>query len=85
MVLNSGFFGDLMAGQVGAEWEYSIADYLTLLNTYSPYLKLPAAQKAELFAGLERVLRAQGDRVYLSNLCGFHIARLLPKALPDPQ
>jgi SAM-dependent methyltransferase len=74
MVLDSGRFENLVAGQEETKVNYSIDQYLLLLNTYSPYLKLETEQKQKLFGGLRRILEAQGNTIELSNICAFHVA-----------
>jgi SAM-dependent methyltransferase len=56
MAIESGQFRDMVTGQVEVEVVYSVDQYLLLLNTYSSHLKLEAAQKQALFAGLRQVL-----------------------------
>lgn len=47
-----------------------------LLNTYSPYLKLEAAQRAILFEALrEKIEQNLGNRLPLSSLSAFHVAQ----------
>jgi SAM-dependent methyltransferase len=75
MVTESGQFQDLIGGNCEVEVTYSVDQYLMLLNTYSPHLKLEPAQKQPLFAGLRQVLEQQGDTVQLSFVSAFHIAR----------
>ena len=80
MAIDSGYFKDMVSGQMEVEVTYSIDQYLQLLNTYSPYLKLEAQQKQRLFAGLRQVLekdsmQQNGDRLQLSYVSAFHIAR----------
>jgi SAM-dependent methyltransferase len=75
MAIESGQFMDMVTGQVEVEVNYSIDQYLLLLNTYSPHLKLKPEQKQPLFAGLRQVLEQNGDMVQLSHVSMFHIAR----------
>ena len=74
MAIESGQFKDMVAGQVEVEVTYSVDQYLMLLNTYSPHLKLETQQKQHLFAGLREVLQ-NGDTIQLSYVSAFHIAR----------
>ena len=74
MAIESGQFKDMVAGQVEVEVTYSVDQYLMLLNTYSPHLKLEPQQKQHLFAGLREVLQ-NGDTIQLSYVSAFHIAR----------
>lgn len=76
IVIDSGKFKNLRAGQVVSEVTYTIDEYFTLLNTYSPYLKLEQKNKDALFMGLrERLEHHCGDNVELSYICAFHIAQ----------
>jgi SAM-dependent methyltransferase len=75
MAIESGYFKNLIAGHLKVEVTYSVDQYLLLLNTYSPHLKLEPAQKQPLFAGLRQVLEQNGDRIELSYVSAFHIAR----------
>ncbi len=75
MAIESGYFKDMVSGQMEVEVTYSVDQYLLLLNTYSPYLKLEAQQKQNLFEGLRQVLERNGDSIQLSYLSAFQIAR----------
>jgi SAM-dependent methyltransferase len=77
MAIESGYFKDLVAGHLEVEVLYSIDQYLLLLNTYSPHLKLEPQQKQHLFTGLRQVLEQNGDTVQLSYVSAFHIVRPL--------
>lgn len=79
MAIESGYFTDLVAGHMQVEVTYSVDQYLLLLNTYSPHLRLEPVQKQQLFAGLRQVLEQHGDTVQLTFVSAFHIAR--PTAL----
>lgn len=74
-VINSGRFQDLVSGQFVCEVTYSINDYLTLLNTYSPYLELDSQSRNSLFEGLREKIQNFGGSIHLSYLSAFHIAR----------
>jgi len=80
MAIASGDFKDLVAGQIEVEVTYTVDQYLLLLNTYSPYLKLEAQQKQALFAGLRQALEQNGDMVQLSHISAFHICRPLTQS-----
>jgi SAM-dependent methyltransferase len=56
-IINSGLFKDLLSEQLVCEATYSIDDYLALLSTMSPYIKLDPQQRDCLFAGLREVLK----------------------------
>jgi SAM-dependent methyltransferase len=75
MAIESGQFKNLIAGHVDVEVTYSVDQYLLLLNTYSPHLKLEPQQKQDLFTGLRRVLERNGDTLQLSYVSAFHIAQ----------
>lgn len=75
MAVESGQFKDMIAGHMEVEVTYSIDQYLLLLNTYSPHLKLEPQQKQPLFEGLRQVLEQNGDTIQLSYVSAFHIAR----------
>lgn len=75
MAIDSGYFKEMVAGHFEVEVTYSIDQYLTLLNTYSPHLKLEAVQKQALFAGLREVLVQQGETIDLAFTSAFHITR----------
>jgi SAM-dependent methyltransferase len=75
MAIESGYFTDLVSGQMQVEVTYTIDQYLLLLNTYSPYLKLEPAQQQLLFAGLRQVLEQNGGTIELSFVSAFQIAR----------
>lgn len=76
MTVDSGQFRDLIDGQVESEVTYSVDEYLMLLNTYSPYLKLDSQSKKTLFAGLKETIEQDfGGILQLTYLSAFHIAR----------
>jgi len=74
MAIESGHFKDMVSGHRLVEVTYSVEQYLTLLNTYSPHLKLEPQPKQLLFEGLRQVLEQNGDTVQLSYVSAFHIA-----------
>jgi Methyltransferase domain len=75
MAITSGHFRDIVFSQLEVKVTYSIDQYLMLLNTYSPHLKLDSQPKQQLFAGLRQVLEQNGNTVELSYVSAFHIAR----------
>ena len=75
MAIASGQFKDMVSGHMEVNVTYSVDQYLLLLNTYSPHLKLEPEQKQPLFAGLRQVLEQNGDTIQLSYVSAFHIAR----------
>jgi SAM-dependent methyltransferase len=75
MAIESGYFKDRVSEHMQVEVTYSIDQYLLLLNTYSPHLKLEPTQKQRLFEGLRQVLERSGDTIQLSYVSAFDIAR----------
>ncbi len=76
MIIDSGQFKDLKFGQVTSEVVYSADKYVTLLNTYSPYLKLASQTKQALFTDLkQRIENDFGGSLRLSYISAFHIAK----------
>ncbi|MEH1927973.1 class I SAM-dependent methyltransferase [Nostoc sp.] len=76
MAIDSGQFKDLISGQVRSEVTYTVDEYLTLLNTYSPYIKLDPHNKESLFSGLRhRIENDLGGSLQLSYISAFHIAQ----------
>jgi SAM-dependent methyltransferase len=73
MALDSGQFKNLVAGTMVSEVTYSTDEYLMLLNTYSPYLKLDPQHKDALFAGLRNGIEHDfGGSLQLSYISAFH-------------
>lgn len=76
MITDSGYFDGLVSEQMEWKVNYSIDDYLLLLNTYSPYIALQPQQRDDLFAALKEVLDQDGSNsVQLSYLSAFQIAQ----------
>lgn len=73
--IRSGLFKDLVYKQLTCEVTYSIDDYLALLSTLSPYIRLEQQQRDSLFAGLRKVLEEYGTSLETSYLSAFHIAK----------
>lgn len=71
----SGQFKDLVSGHLEVTVTYSIDQYLLLLNTYSPYLRLGLQEKQSLFEALRQELVQTGDPIQLSYVSVFHIAQ----------
>ena len=75
-ILDSGYYRDLVSEQTIAKVDYSIDEYLTLLTTLSPYIRLESSQRNTLLVELKKVLESKyGDRLELSYLSMFQIAR----------
>jgi SAM-dependent methyltransferase len=73
MALDSGQFQDLVARTIVSEVTYSVYEYLMLLNTYSPYLKLDPQRKDALFAGLRNSIEHDfGGSLPLSYISAVH-------------
>ncbi|OCQ89918.1 methyltransferase [Nostoc sp. MBR 210] len=76
ILTDSGKFQDIQFGQVESEVVYSTDEYLTLLNTYSPYIKLEPDIKKALFAELsQKIDNDFGGNLLLSYISAFHIGR----------
>ncbi len=74
MVIASGKFKDLVSEHFECEVTYSANDYLMLLSTYSPYLKLDPQSRDFLFNGLRKKIEQDlGGSIQLSSLSAFHI------------
>lgn len=54
--MNSGLFKNLISEQLVCEATYTIEDYLALLSTMSPYIKLEQQQRYSLSLRLRKVL-----------------------------
>ncbi len=76
IVIDSGHFKNLVSGQTISEIIYTAEEYLTLLNTYSPYLKLSPETKDKLFEGLRsKIENEYNGNLQLSYISAFHIAQ----------
>ncbi|MGF1602136.1 MAG: class I SAM-dependent methyltransferase [Thermosynechococcaceae cyanobacterium] len=76
IALDSGHFENVSPGYVEVAVTYTAEQYLTLLQTYSPYLKLETRKREALFEGLRDYIEAHLDgRIPLSHLSAFHIAQ----------
>ncbi len=76
MVVDSSLFKNLICGHIESEVTYTSDEYLTLLNTYSPYLKLDPKRKEALFEGLRNRIECDFDgSLRLSYISAFHIAQ----------
>ncbi|WP_255147508.1 class I SAM-dependent methyltransferase [Synechococcus sp. ATX 2A4] len=64
------------AGRVPVQLTYSAEQYLALLSTYSPYLRLEPGAREALFAELRRIIDTEaGGSLELSGHSAFHVAR----------
>ena len=75
MAIESGQFKNLVTEHLEVEVTYSIDQYLLLLQTYSPHLRLEAQRQRRLFEGLGQVLEQNGPTIPLSYVSAFHIAQ----------
>ncbi|WP_017301310.1 class I SAM-dependent methyltransferase [Nodosilinea nodulosa] len=76
IVEDSGQFKQVVSASVASEVTYTTDQYLALLNTYSPYLKLERQNKDALFEGLRDKIEAEFDGyLRLFYLSAFHIAQ----------
>ncbi|WP_445634424.1 class I SAM-dependent methyltransferase [Nostoc sp. DSM 114161] len=76
MAIDSGQFKDLKSGQIISEVTYAVDEYLTLLNTYSAYIKLDPHTKECLFSALRhRIEDNFGGSLQLSYISAFHVAQ----------
>jgi hypothetical protein len=76
MILDSGRFNNLITATVETNLTYTSDQYITLLGTYSSYLKLDPQVRSALFNGLRQsMLEHGGDRIQLSNLSTYHMAQ----------
>jgi SAM-dependent methyltransferase len=75
-VIESDQFKNLVSEQVPCEVTYNIDDYLLLLSTLSPYIKLDPQKRNSLFEGLREVLERNCTKsIPVSYLSAFHIAQ----------
>lgn len=71
-----GLFENVVFGQIESTVTYTVEDYLTLLDTYSPYLQLDPHSKKALFEGLaDTIKRDLGGNLQLFYTSAFHIAQ----------
>ena len=83
MMLDSGRFQNLVTATVETTLTYTSDQYISLLCTYSPYLKLERGTREALFAELRQCIIEQGaGEIDLSYLSTFHIAQ---KISPEMQ
>ncbi|MBD2447711.1 class I SAM-dependent methyltransferase [Nostoc sp. FACHB-152] len=75
-IIDSGIFRDLVTELVPCELTYNIDNYLSFLDSGSPYLKLDPEIKNLLFTGLrEKIEQNYGGIIQTSYLSACHIAR----------
>jgi SAM-dependent methyltransferase len=84
MVIDSKQFHNVVAGQIEGEITYTVDEYLTLLNTYSPYLQLDPENKDRLFTQLRNRIEHQWrGSLPLWHISAFHIAQKSSKLGKD--
>ena len=77
--LDSGHFDNMVTGHVEVTVTHTAEQYLTLLRTYSPHLKLEPQRQEALFKGLRDYIEKHlGDCLELSHLSVFHVVRKKP-------
>lgn len=75
-IVESGYFERAIAGHEWVNVPYAVEDYVSLLSTYSPYLKLEPQVKTALFDELsETIERISGPEIQLSHLVAFHVSK----------
>jgi SAM-dependent methyltransferase len=75
MAISSGQFKGMMTGWRRVEVTYSTEQYLQLLNTYSPHLRLEPQQKQDLFMEIQQVLEQDGNSLELSYISVFQVVQ----------
>jgi SAM-dependent methyltransferase len=76
IIVDSGYFKEIVFDSVKVEVTYAIDQYLMLLTTYSPYLKLSDSTREILFRELREVMESRcGNALNLSFVSAFHLAR----------
>lgn len=76
MAIDSHQFKNVVFSNMETEITYTVDQYLTLLSTYSPYLKLNSETRKALFAGLrDRIESHLGGQLQLFLTSAFHIAQ----------
>lgn len=74
-VIDSGRFEDLISDQVLCQVTYSVDNYLLLLGTLSPYLKLQKSIRDALFAGLRsKIEQHYGGSIEITYISAFQVA-----------
>jgi SAM-dependent methyltransferase len=76
VIIDSGLFEGFVWEQLLCDVTYSIDDYLALLSTLSPYIRLDRQQRDSLFAGLRSALEKHcGNSLQTSYLSVLQIAQ----------
>lgn len=75
-VIDSGKFKGLVSEQLTPQLTYSIDNYIALLSTLSPYIRLETQNRDALFKGLRETLdRNCISSLEISYLSVFHVAQ----------
>lgn len=75
-LIDSGYFKNLVTGQVVTEITYSVERYLMLLSTLSPYMNLDSRQRDRLFMKLKETLHNNVGNSFITHyLSAFHLAQ----------
>jgi protein-L-isoaspartate O-methyltransferase len=76
MMLDSGRFQNLVTATVETNLTYTSDQYISLLSTYSSYLRLDHHTRKALFDGLRQCIFEKGaGEIHLSYLSTFHVAQ----------
>jgi SAM-dependent methyltransferase len=74
--IDSGKFKNLTSQQVVCQINYSTDDFLSLLSTYTPYLKLNIETRNSLFTELRnKIIDHHGGNIQITYLSAFQIAQ----------
>lgn len=74
--VNSGDFHSLVSHQIESHLTYTIAHYLALLSTLSPYIALDSQKRIALFTDLEKALEETcGETIQTAYLSVLHLAQ----------
>ncbi|MEM9152296.1 MAG: SAM-dependent methyltransferase, partial [Cyanobacteria bacterium P01_F01_bin.3] len=76
MMVQSARFEPPCIESICCKHSYHIDDYITLLSTYSYYIKLPEIQRSKLFEDLRTTITQweNHSRIQLFNRCGFQLS-----------
>ncbi len=76
MLTQSARFEPPCIESICCEHSYNVEDYITLLSTYSYYIKLPEIQRLGLFEDLRTTISQWGKHghIQLFNRCGFQLS-----------
>ncbi|MGB0562700.1 MAG: class I SAM-dependent methyltransferase [Spirulinaceae cyanobacterium] len=78
-MIASGYFQDLQMQFTPWSRVYSAADYLALLGTFSPYLRLNSEERDRLFSQLKTYLDQElNGKIELFNFCVFQVGTVRP-------